>query len=143
MFKFNKRQPQLHKFKMQNWKRMKPRQRKLYYAIHNICKRDFDTRAKREFIVAPYIIDVYIPKFGIAVEIDGSFHDNRQEYDSRRDNYLEDLGILTLRFDNEIVDNYFNSVVETVKKAIIKRANISLKTIIDRHNISYYTRKRV
>jgi very-short-patch-repair endonuclease len=130
------------KYKKANWKQMKPRQRKLYYAIHNICKKDFETRAKREYIVAPYIIDVYIPKLGIAIKIDGGIHENRQEYDSRRDNYLESLGLLVLRFNNDIVDRYFDDVVETVKRAIIKRNNLSMKQYIEMHNLNYYRRNQ-
>lgn len=144
MFSFNyKKVNRLHKFKKENYKRMKPRQRKLYYAIHNWLKEDFNSKARREYVIAPYIIDIYLPKFGIAIELDGSFHDNRQEYDSKRDGYLENIGILTLRFDNSVVDEHFDEVVERVKRAVIKRNNISMENKVHNHNFNYYEGKKL
>lgn len=50
---------------------------------------DFD----RQKIIGNYIVDFYCGNCQVIVEIDGSSHDNKQEYDAERDNYLESLGL--------------------------------------------------
>lgn len=50
---------------------------------------DFD----RQKIIGNYIIDFYCKNLGVVVEIDGVSHDNKQEYDTERDNYLESFGL--------------------------------------------------
>lgn len=50
---------------------------------------DFD----RQKIVGNYIVDFYCSNCDVVIEIDGSSHDNKQEYDARRDAFLESLGL--------------------------------------------------
>ena len=49
--------------------------------------------------VDPYIFDFYCSRARLAVEVDGSIHDeDRQaDYDARRDRWMADRGIRTLR----------------------------------------------
>jgi len=45
-----------------------------------------------------YIIDFFEPSMALAVELDGSSHIEKKEYDKKRDNRLRELGITVLRF---------------------------------------------
>ena len=58
-----------------------------FYAI------DFD----RQRIIGSYIVDFYAKKLGLVVEIDGSSHDNKVEYDKERELYLVSLGLKVYR----------------------------------------------
>ena len=48
---------------------------------------DFD----RQIVVNNYIIDFYIKSLGLAIEIDGWYHEFKKEKDKNRQNYLESL----------------------------------------------------
>ena len=52
--------------------------------FHNL---DFD----RQRIIGSYIVDFYIKKLGLVIEIDGSSHDEKIDYDQRREKYLVSL----------------------------------------------------
>ena len=54
---------------------------------------DFD----RQRIIGSYIVDFYAKKLGLVVEIDGSSHDNKIEYDKERELYLISLGLKVYR----------------------------------------------
>ena len=45
-------------------------------------------------------MDFYCPKLGLVIEIDGSSHDNKYEYDKMRDEYLQSLGLTVLHIEN-------------------------------------------
>src|SRR6056297_2749722 len=60
------------------WNQVKRKQFKGY---------DFD----RQKIIGNYIVDFYCTNCNVVIEIDGSSHDHKQEYDAERDAYLESL----------------------------------------------------
>ncbi|MBS1941165.1 MAG: DUF559 domain-containing protein, partial [Bacteroidetes bacterium] len=53
---------------------------------------DFD----RQKIIGNYIVDFYCSNCQVVVEIDGKSHDDKQEYDARRDAYLQSLGLTVI-----------------------------------------------
>lgn len=59
---------------------------------------DFD----RQKIIGNYIVDFYCSNCQVVIEIDGSSHDDKEEYDSKRDTYLEslDLTIIHIRVED-------------------------------------------
>ena len=85
---------------------------KMFYGL------DFD----RQKIIGNYIVDFYVKSLGLVVEIDGGSHNEKSEYDTQRDLYIESLGLKvfhTTDFDvlhhvslvlneltNFILDNY-------------------------------------
>ena len=73
-----------------------------------------------------YILDFLVLPFGIVIEIDGSQHNSNIEYDSRRDDFLDSLGLYVIRFDNEIVRNNLREVIVTILKAIGYRVDYKL-----------------
>jgi very-short-patch-repair endonuclease len=70
---------------------------------------DFD----RQKIIGNYIVDFYCSTRNVVVEIDGSSHDNKQEYDARRDAYLKSLGLTVIHIR---VEEIFNGLDVVMKK---------------------------
>lgn len=52
-----------------------------------------------------YIADFYLPNKSLVIEIDGSYHNNRNLYDADRDCYFHDRKMWTLRIKNSDVEN--------------------------------------
>ena len=73
---------------------------------------------RRQQGIGPYILDFYSPELQLCVELDGSSHDNKYEYDEQRTQYLNNQGICVMRFRNEMIWNNLMGVVsEIVRKA--------------------------
>jgi len=66
-------------------------------------KNAFGFRFRRQKIIGKYIVDFYCPRLKLVIEIDGSSHDNKYEYDAKRDEYLQNLGLTVLHLDNSDV----------------------------------------
>lgn len=62
-----------------------------------------------------YIVDFFCPVIKLAIELDGSSHDNKEMEDRFRQNELESLGIKVLRFTNEQVKKDIKGVVAEIK----------------------------
>ncbi len=77
-------------------------------------------RFLRQFSVKYYVLDFYCPKLRLAIEIDGETHvtEKELEYDKHRQNYLESLGIVFLRFRNEEVFSNADKVIEKIKTKV-------------------------
>lgn len=69
---------------------------------------DFD----RQKIIGNYIVDFYCANCNVVVEIDGSSHDNKQDYDAERDEFLESLGLTVIHIPVVEVMNNMSSVIE-------------------------------
>ena len=72
-------------------KEMTKEERHLWYDFLRTCPAKF----YRQKIVGNYILDFYCDKEKLAIELDGSQHyeTSGQEYDQRRTEYLQSLGI--------------------------------------------------
>ena len=68
-----------------------------------------------------YIVDFYCTKLRLAIEIDGSIHN--EEYNKIKDyirqDRLEDYGISFIRFSNTEIENSIEEVLNTIKEFII------------------------
>jgi len=73
---------------------------------------------RRQHSISNYILDFYCPSEKLAIELDGSVHDNfiNQNYDSKRTEYLSELGITVLRFENNVVFQQLDMVLEAIKE---------------------------
>lgn len=71
---------------------------------------------KRQFSVGPYILDFYCVAEKLAVELDGSVHDDpfRQASDAERTVFLEAHGIRTMRFENRLVFEQLPVVLDAI-----------------------------
>ena len=52
---------------------------------------------RRQHALGPYILDFYCATARLCVEVDGPVHDDRGERDERRDAWLLEQGVRTLR----------------------------------------------
>lgn len=77
----------------------------------------------RQVPINEFIVDFYCHEIQLAIEVDGSSHDNKYDYDCRRQGILETKGVAFIRFTNtEITKNLFsvllaleNKVAELIK----------------------------
>ena len=65
-----------------------------------------------------YIVDFYCHELSLAIEIDGSSHDNKYEYDLKRQRMLESLGVRFVRFGDIDVKRNMNDVLRTLEIVI-------------------------
>ncbi|WP_158614725.1 type ISP restriction/modification enzyme [Flavobacterium sp. RSP49] len=75
-------------------------------------KIDFD----RQRIIGNYIVDFYVKKFGLVIEIDGASHDSKEKYDAVREAYLISLGLKV----------YHIPVVEVLQNMKVVMKNLEL-----------------
>ena len=65
--------------------------------------------------IGNYIADFYCAEKKLVIEIDGWTHDDKYEYDSARDEYMESLGVKVLRILDVDVKRDMCSVLEWIK----------------------------
>lgn len=72
---------------------------------------------KTQVVLFGWIADFYAEEANLVVEVDGSSHKDRQEYDDFRDKtLLESYGVSTLRFTNtEILKNRSRALKKLLK----------------------------
>ena len=63
----------------------------------------------------PFIADFYCASLMLAVEIDGSVHENSIVEDIHRTDVINDLWVVVVRYDNEQVINELESVISDLK----------------------------
>ena len=78
-------------------------------------KIDFD----RQRVIGNYIVDFYIKQLGLVIEIDGSSHDFKVDYDKVREDYLISLGLKVYRIKVNDVMNNMSTVIATLEDYII------------------------
>lgn len=78
-----------------------------------------------------YFLDYYLPKYRLAIEIDGNYHKIRRVEDKERDKMFNDIGIRTIRINSKDVlrGDFIKSLKEklTHKKHKKKTKNIKGK----------------
>jgi dCMP deaminase len=77
-----------------------------------------DSRFFSDKFPIKFRMDFSLPEYKIAIEIDGPEHKEKLEEDSKRDNFLKEMGWLTLRFTNEEVETNIDYVVEKINSTI-------------------------
>jgi very-short-patch-repair endonuclease len=79
-------------------------------------KIDFD----RQRIIGNYIVDFYVKTLGLVIEIDGSSHNDKEEYDEKREAYLLSLSLKVYRISDLRVKHELGNVLEELEKYIIE-----------------------
>jgi very-short-patch-repair endonuclease len=79
-------------------------------------------KARRQYGFGPYVIDFYIPKAYLAIEVDGKIHLSKEqrERDFNKDTFLRKNRIEVIRIKNEELFNDLEAVLtklETIVKA--------------------------
>ena len=93
------------------WNYLKGKQMKGY---------DFD----RQKPIDNYIVDFYCKDLLLAIEIDGESHYGNPERDKKKDNRLNELGVIVLRFDDMDVRHRLDKVLEKIENWIDENRNI-------------------
>ena len=77
----------------------------------------------RQMVIGDYIVDFYCRKLRLAIELDGSQHyeESQMEYDTRRTEFLNELGIEVLRFTNTDIKFRFRGVCEAIDLKVAER----------------------
>ena len=93
-------------------KNMTKQERKLWYRFLNTL----ELRFRRQKVIGQYIVDFYCAEKKLAIELDGSQHFETKniEKDAERTKFLNDKGIVVLRYTNLQVDKNFKSVCEDI-----------------------------
>ena len=104
-------------------KNMTDQERRLWYTF----LRKHETQFRRQKQFGPYIVDFYCSKAMLVIEIDGGQHysDESADYEQKRTDYLESLGLKVLRFTNTEISRDLNSVCEVINREIKARILLS------------------
>lgn len=73
-------------------------------------------------MIDSFILDFYCSKLLLGIEIDGSSHDDKEEYDRQREMKLRDVGIELVRYRNDEVFDNLDSVYINLLQKIEERA---------------------
>lgn len=97
-------------------KGMTPQEKKLWYCF----LRCYPTRFLRQRPVGNCILDFYCASAKLAVELDGGQHyeEAEREYDHKRTEELNAIGIRVIRFTNTQVDREFEAVKGEIDRAM-------------------------
>ena len=71
---------------------------------------------RRQQGIGPYVLDFYCPELHLCVELDGSSHDFKYDYDEQRTLFLNEQGIKVVRFRNEQVWTSVDGIVAKIIK---------------------------
>jgi very-short-patch-repair endonuclease len=71
---------------------------------------------RRQHPIADFIVDFYCAEFGVAIEVDGEYHDSDAQriLDEKRTCELNRLNIKIIRFTNHEVINDINEVLNQI-----------------------------
>lgn len=72
---------------------------------------DFD----RQKIIGNYIVDFYCAEKNAIIEIDGSSHEGKEDYDTQRDDFLISLDLVVIHISAEEVLNNMEGVLAFLK----------------------------
>ena len=81
-------------------------------------------RFRRQFSVAGFVLDFYCPQVKLAIEVDGGYHQDTQEYDQEREAIIRRLGIDFLRFTNAEVLQDWEIVNLKIENKLHERGSI-------------------
>ncbi|MCX6726749.1 MAG: DUF559 domain-containing protein [Candidatus Shapirobacteria bacterium] len=108
-------------------KHLSQKNRKISTKSENIFWKSVLSRDKtgyrflRQKPIGQLILDFYCLKLALDIEIDGSSHDLKQNYDSERDQYLAIRGIQTIRYTNDLVENSIENIINDLALRIKTR----------------------
>ena len=89
-----------------------PAEQKLWQCVRGrqLCGYKF----RRQQPLPPYVADFFCAEAKLVVELDGESHGERQAYDARRTQRLVRGGLNVIRFENDDVFHFLDSVLEEI-----------------------------
>ncbi|NLD83935.1 MAG: DUF559 domain-containing protein [Clostridiales bacterium] len=82
--------------------------------------RDLACTVKRQQVIGPYIVDFYIAKARLVIELDGAQHGEEKHLlaDEDRDQFLREQGLHVMRYSNEEIRKNFDGVCGHILRLI-------------------------
>ena len=107
-------------FEKARWlrKNMTEAEKRLWTRLkNNVCK---GLRFRRQHPIHHFIVDFYCHKIGLVVEIDGEYHNNKEqkELDKNRTELLNFQDLHVIRFNNEEVLNSLDEVMASIEEKV-------------------------
>ena len=95
-------------------------------------KQVFGVQVYRQKPLGEYIVDFFIPKAKLVIEVDGSQHSASEnaEKDRKRDAYMKGVGLQILRFKSNAVLKETNAVVNVIARAVRERLNLCTDPLV-------------
>lgn len=84
-----------------------------------LSRNQLGVKFKRQRPIDNFIVDFFCQELGLIIEIDGSSHFQKNEYDMHRKERLESFGYLILRFTEADVLSRFEAVLSDIQYAIV------------------------
>lgn len=83
------------------------------------------SRFRRQYSIAQFIVDFYCPTAKLAIEIDGETHisEDQENYDKKRQKFIESQGIKVIRFTNSDVYENLEGVIEKIGECLKNLSN--------------------
>lgn len=83
-----------------------------------LSRSQMGVKFKRQRPILNYIVDFYCQELNLVIEVDGSSHLSKGEYDTRRQHQLKKIGCVFLRFSEGEVMNQFNRIHGEIEHAV-------------------------
>jgi very-short-patch-repair endonuclease len=77
-------------------------------------------RITRQKVILNYIVDFYCTKRKLIIEVDGDIHKQSLTYDNIRDRMFSEIGIQTIRVNNNDVLHNLGQVIKFLNQQILK-----------------------
>lgn len=98
---------------------MTPQERRLWFCF----LKNYPVKFFKQRIIENYIVDFYCSPAKLVIEVDGSQHydPEKMESDRKRSEVFQKYGLEVIRFSNREVNQYFDSVCESIHRTVTKR----------------------
>ena len=73
----------------------------------------------RQRVIGNFIVDFYCKDLGLVIEIDGASHNDKEQYDAMREEFLIGLGLVVYRISDYRVKNDLDNVLRELADFII------------------------
>jgi len=97
---------------------MTPAERRLWKALRRNALDGFHFR--RQQVIEGYIADFYCDAAKLAIELDGSVHQEQWQYDELRDQTIAGIGVRVLRISNDAMLDV-EAILEHIRQALQSR----------------------
>ena len=107
-------------------KNMTKEERHLWYDYLKPYRQTFGVAFTKQKVIDNYIVDFYCPQAKLAIELDGSQHYEieAEEYDRRRTDFLNRLGIVVLRYSNRDIQERFKEICDDIDHHVSARIKV-------------------
>lgn len=102
---------------------MTKEEKHLWYDYLKPYRQTFGVAFTKQKVIGNYIVDFYCPKAKLVIELDGSQHyeEYAMFYDAERTSYLNQHGILVLRYSNRDIRTRFKEVCDDIDIHVTER----------------------